>query len=113
MILVKTDLWSKFLSILSNNVNDVTYNTWFKPLELYKLDQENNKIIIKVPMHSYKELLNNKWYDIIENTLFDITGITYEISFISEQDLEEVNNQDDNIEIIEEIQTFRRRLKTN
>ena len=87
MILVETELWSKFLSILSNNVNDVTYNTWFQPLKLYKLDQENNKIIIKVPMPSYKTLLNSKWYDLVENTLFDITGITYEISFVSQEDI--------------------------
>ena len=100
MILVETDLWSKFLSILSNKVNDITYNTWFKPLELYKLDQENQNIIIKVPMHSYKELLKNKWYDIIENTLFDITGITYEITFISEQEIIE-NNEIINTNIID------------
>ena len=115
MILVKTDLWSKFLSILSNNVNDVTYNTWFKPLELYKLDQENNKIIIKVPMHSYKELLKNKWYEIIENTLFDITGITYEISFVSEQDLlENVEEKNElNIINIEDKQTFGTNLNSD
>ena len=108
MILVETNLWSKFLSILSENVNDITYNTWFKPLEIYKLDQENNKIIIKVPMQSYKELLKNKWYDIIENTLFDITGITYELSFVSEQDILESNQDDENnsTKIIEEKPIF-------
>ncbi len=111
MILVETELWSKFLSILSNNVNDVTYNTWFQPLKLYKLDQENNKIIIKVPMPSYKTLLNSKWYDLVENTLFDITGITYEISFVSQEDiLENDNDTNDNIEIIEEKQVFETNL---
>ena len=110
MILVETDLWSKFLSILSNNVNDVTFNTWFKPLKLYKLDQENNNIIISVPMQSYKELLRNKWYEIIENTLFEITGITYDISFISKQDLleeqkQELDNLNNNIEINQEFST--------
>ena len=108
MILVETDLWSKFLSILSNKINDITYNTWFKPLELYKLDQENNKIIIKVPMYSFKEILKNKWYDIIESTLFDITGITYEISFVGEQDiLDSINTDTSNdIEIIEEKKVY-------
>lgn len=111
MILVETELWSKFLSILSNNVNDVTYNTWFQPLKLYKLDQENNKIIIKVPMPSYKTLLNSKWYDLVENTLFDITGITYEISFVSQEDiLENDNDTNDNIEIIEEKQVYETNL---
>ena len=101
MILVETDLWSKFLSILSNNVNDITYNTWFKPLKLYKLDKENNKIIIEVPMPSYKDILNSKWYELIESTLFEISGITYEISFVSELDIND-NNNEDSIEINEE-----------
>ena len=113
MILVETDLWSKFLSILSNNVSDITYNTWFKPLELYKLDQENNKIIIKVPMNMFKEILNTKWYDIIENTLFDITNITYEISFISEQDILDKDEQkiNEEINIIEDNFEFETNLK--
>ena len=113
MILVETDLWSKFLSILSNDINDITFNTWFKPLELYKLDQENNKIIIKVPMNTFKTILKNKWYDIIENTLFDITGITYEISFVGEEDILESieENNNSNIEIIEEQQIFETNLK--
>ena len=101
MILVETDLWSKFLSILSNNVNDITYNTWFKPLKLYKLDEENNIIIIEVPMPSYKDILNSKWYELIESTLFEISGITYEISFVSEFDIND-NIEEEKIEINEE-----------
>ena len=104
MILVGTDLWSKFLSILSNNVNDITYNTWFKPLKLYKLDEENNKIIIEVPMPSYKDILNSKWYELIESTLFEISGITYEISFVSESDIND--SIEEEVIINEEEQIF-------
>ena len=110
MILVATDIWSEFLSILSSKsspINKMTFNTWFKPVTLYKLDQENSKIIIKVPMPLYKTQLNNKFYDVIEKTLFDITGITDEI--IEEKTKVEDNNID--IEIIEEKHTFDTNLK--
>ena len=118
MILVATDIWSEFLSILSSKsspINKMTFNTWFKPINLYKLDQENSKIIIKVPMNLYRIQLKNKFYDIIEKTFFDITGITYEISFILEDEISEeiTSNEDKNcdIEIIEEKHTFDTNLK--
>ena len=118
MILVATDkVWSEFLSILSNKVNPMSYSTWIKPLELYKLDQENNKIIIKVPMQVHKKILENNWYDIMEKTLFDITGITFDISFILESEIldvdnkEVINKNEPFIEIIEEKPVFETNLK--
>jgi len=87
MILVNTDVWSSFQNSMKEKVVDITYNTWIKPLKLYQLDQENNKIIIIVPMPSYKNILNTNWYEEIEKTLFEITGITYEISFVLEDEL--------------------------
>ena len=87
MILVATDkVWSEFLSILSNKVNPMSYSTWIKPLELYKLDQENNKIIIKVPMLTHKAILSKEeWYNTLVDALFEITGITYEIQLLLEE----------------------------
>ena len=116
MILVATDnIWSEFLSILSNKVNPMSYSTWINPLKLYKLDQENNKIIIIVPMMVHKKILENNWYEIMENTLFDITGITFKIEFVLEQQLNEIPNElkkeDVSIEIIEEKPIFETNLK--
>lgn len=119
MILVATDIWSEFLSILSSKsspINKMTFNTWFKPINLYKLDQENSKIIIKVPMNLYRVQLQNKFYDIIEKTLFDITGITYSISFILEDEIleekEEIKeNNNINIEIVDDTHNFDTNLK--
>ena len=112
MILVETDLWSKFLSILSNEINSITFTTWFKPLKLYKLDQENNKIIILVPMPSYKKMLVNKWYDTIENALFEISGITYNITFVTEQDINDEINKEEDIEIVDNT-TYDEKFETN
>ncbi|MBR1417144.1 MAG: chromosomal replication initiator protein DnaA [Bacilli bacterium] len=115
--MVADKIWSEFLSILSSKdspINPMTYNTWIKPLELYKLDQENNKIIIKVPMPVYKTILKTHWYEIIEKTFYDITNITYEISFILENEIIEENSNNlivDNIEIIDTKPKFDTNLK--
>ena len=58
-------LWEKFLASLEEKVNPMTYNTWFKPLELLKIDNEKNLIIVKVPMAVHISILSNKWYSLI------------------------------------------------
>lgn len=93
------EVWSKFQSNISNKYNFVSYNSYIKSLELYKLDQENNEIIIKVPIPSFKTILSrNEWYNTIEESLFEVTGITYNIKFILEEEIEELNNKNDNVD---------------
>ena len=43
MILDNQDLWSKFLSLLQQKINPITFNTWFKPLKLHEIDTLKNK----------------------------------------------------------------------
>lgn len=90
MILEKMDLWSNLLSLLQKKINPITFNTWFKPLKLYSIDNKNCKIVIQVPMSVHKKMLETTWYQIIEDTLLEISGSTYDISFI----LEEYSNND-------------------
>ena len=89
MILEKLDLWSEFLSLLQKKINPITFNTWFKPLKLNLLDTVNCKIIIQVPMSVHKKMLETTWYQVIEDALTEISGDTYEISFV----LEDINNE--------------------
>ena len=101
MILVSTDIWSEFMSIMEKNVNQVTFNFWIKNLKLHNIDQENNKITIIVPMPTFKVTLKKNWSETFESALFDITGITYELIFVTQEDLyeiEEVNEPINNIE---------------
>jgi chromosomal replication initiator protein len=97
MILVNTDLWSNFLSILSKKMTPITYNTWFKPLKLYSLDQKNNKIVIQVPMQVHKKLLETTWYELMVSSLNEITNNNYDISFILEQEINKNEEIQDNI----------------
>ena len=87
MILEKLDLWSEFLSLLQKKINPITFNTWFKPLKLNLLDTTNCKIVIQVPMSVHKKMLETTWYQVIEDALTEISGDTYEISFV----LEDIN----------------------
>lgn len=92
MILVDNELWNKFLEKLSLKFVDLTFNTWFKPLKLYKIDKDNNEIIIVVPMQVHKKMIEANWMDDMIDTMFLVSGINYDIKLVLESDYLEDNS---------------------
>ncbi len=74
-----SDLWKRFLEEIADQVTIQTYNIWFKDLQL--INVKDNIINIQVPMDIHKSNLNQKYYNFLENILYGITGINYEIKF--------------------------------
>ena len=99
---LKTDeIFKVFLSEIEKVVNPTTYNIWFKDIELIKMD---DKVInIKVPIPVYKTALNSH-LELMEETLFSLTGINYEINFLTNDEIntvEEFNNTKEEENIVE------------
>jgi chromosomal replication initiator protein len=65
------DLWTNFLKEIKNDLTSLSYDTWFKDTELYKLDDGKAYIIVPMPIHK-KHLMDN-YKDIITEKLNDIT----------------------------------------
>ena len=86
IILVDNELWNNFLDKLSGKFADLTFNTWFKPLKLYKIDKDNSVIIIVVPMQVHKKMIEANWMDDMIDTMFEVSGINYDIKLILEED---------------------------
>ncbi len=89
-------LWDSFLKVIKNKVNQVSYDTWFKENKIIK--QENNKLTIQVPMEFHIKYLNDHYYDLIEETINNLVGISYELEFVTEDFVEEtisVENDED------------------
>ena len=84
IILQSQDLWDKFLNILQEKMNPISFNTWFKPLKLQEISKKDNKIIIQVPMGVHKTTLETSWHKIIEEALLEATGNSYEIVYTLE-----------------------------
>ena len=115
-------LWVDFKSELEKIASAITYSTWLKPLELYKIDRDNCEITIIVPMMVHKNILTRSWLEQIEAIFFDLTGINFNIKFLTPEecanlknvvDKKEVINIDDYIseDKIEEIKPFETNLK--
>ena len=79
------NIWNKFLETVKNNVNSMVYTTWFSKTHLLKI--KNNKAIISVPLDIHKKRLAESYNDLINNILNKITGKTYDLEFVLEQEV--------------------------
>ncbi len=94
IILKSEELWDKFLSAMQEKMNPISFNTWFKPLKLQELNTKDNKIIIQVPMGVHKTTLETSWHQVIEETLQELTGNTFELVYVLE-DLQAIKEKSD------------------
>lgn len=94
IILKSEELWDKFLAAMQEKMNPISFNTWFKPLKLQELNTKDNKIIIQVPMGVHKTTLETSWHQVIEETLQELTGNTFELVYVLE-DLQTAKEKSD------------------
>lgn len=94
IILKSEELWDRFLSAMQEKMNPISFNTWFKPLKLQELNTKDNKIIIQVPMGVHKTTLETSWHQVIEETLQELTGNTFELVYVLE-DLQATKEKSD------------------
>ena len=94
IILKSEELWDKFLVAMQEKMNPISFNTWFKPLKLQELNTKDIKIIIQVPMRVHQTTLETSWHQVIEETLQELTGNTFELVYVLE-DLQTAKEKSD------------------
>lgn len=88
--------WSEILEQIRTDcqINDISYKTWLKPLEIYSIN--NNKISILFNDEKVGELglqiINKKFYFPIKSTLQEYFDDEYEISFILPSEANKLDN---------------------
>lgn len=80
------NLWNNFLENMKQEVNSASYNTWFKDLKLLKV--EHNTMLVQVPTDFHKKWLKDNYYSLIEEVLSKLSGISYDIQFFLEEEIE-------------------------
>ena len=91
------ELWDKTLKILKEELTEVSFNTWIKSIEPTSL--EDNILKLGVPNNFTKDILENRYKDLIINSLKSVSNKTFNIDFfiISEEAFEkEVSNKTEN-----------------
>lgn len=65
-------LWNSCLSIIKDNVPDLSYSTWFAPV--VPLNYDDHALLIQVPSHFFYEQLESQYADLIGKALKRVTG---------------------------------------
>ena len=65
-------LWNNCLNVIKDNIPEPAFNTWFAPI--VPLNYEDNVLTIQVPSQFFYEYLEDKYLDIIQQTLYREIG---------------------------------------
>ena len=94
-------LWSKILKKINEKLGSMSYRVWFAETELYALNNGVAKIL--VPLQIHKTHLADKYKKLITSCFIEETGQNYELEFLTQEDIQEIENQNsEKIELIEE-----------
>ncbi|MCF2555671.1 chromosomal replication initiator protein DnaA [Faecalicatena contorta] len=77
---------------IEHELSNVSFNTWIQPLKVY--DVVNDTVFILVNMNASVEYIEKKYLLPLKVCIAEITGIEYEVAFISEDDdkINEIQN---------------------
>ncbi|MFC5711648.1 chromosomal replication initiator protein DnaA [Thalassorhabdus alkalitolerans] len=81
-----TDLWNQTLELIQKKVSKPSFETWLKATQA--ADIKEDMIIVKAPNEFARDWLENRYSDIISDTLKDITGAALQVKFIIPDDEE-------------------------
>lgn len=73
-------LWNEVLNVIKVELSEVSFNTWLKSIEPISLS--DNKIILAVPNDFTKGILQGRYYNLIKNSISQVTKEDYKIEFI-------------------------------
>ena len=73
-------IWTHCLILLEEEVSPVGFNTWIKDLKPVK--NEGSLFSFSVKNEVAKNMVEVRYYDLIKNTLAEVTGKNYEVEFL-------------------------------
>ncbi|WP_102399229.1 chromosomal replication initiator protein DnaA [Haloimpatiens massiliensis] len=75
-----TQIWEKTLNIIKGELTEVSFNTWIKSIIPISIDRDCLKL--GVPNNFTKEILENRYKNLISNAIKLISSKSYNIEFI-------------------------------
>lgn len=80
------NIWNKVLDIIKVELTEVSYNTWLKTITPISISNKN--IVLAAPNKFTKDILQNRYLNLIENAIKEVTQEQYTIQFIIPGDQE-------------------------
>jgi chromosomal replication initiator protein len=73
------EIWQNCLNVIKDNLPDVTFNTWFKPITAEKI--EGNVLTINVPSQFFYEFLEEHYIDLLKKVLKKELGVNAKLKY--------------------------------
>ncbi|MBQ6820441.1 MAG: chromosomal replication initiator protein DnaA [Clostridium sp.] len=86
-------LWEKTLNIIKGEMSEVSFNTWIKSCEPISIS--SNTIKIMVPNSFTQDILDKRYKDLVVNSIEAACAKVYDVNFIVESDLQEVEEKEE------------------
>ncbi|MNM37035.1 MULTISPECIES: chromosomal replication initiator protein DnaA [Clostridium] len=85
-------LWEKTLNIIKSEMSEVSFNTWIKSCEPLSISSDSIKL--GVPNEFTKDILEQRYKDLVANAIKLISSKKYNIEFLIESDTSELHSED-------------------
>lgn len=106
------ELFKSFLEEIETAVSPTVYNLWFSSLEAISLHDNTLKVL--VPMQTHKLILSDNYKDLIDGTLYSLTGDHIEVEYLTEDDVKDEELEDTKtIPVIDENTVIETEWETN
>ena len=107
------DIWNKILINIQNILDPLSYDTWFKNIDI--IDINNNTLRLSIPIMWYKNHIDNNYKDIILENINNYCNNNIDtIVYILKDNVDDVLNQtlikDEDIEILEDLPLLKSNL---
>lgn len=66
--------WDSCLALISKEVSEQTYNTWFKPIVFESFDSDSKTLLIQVPNFYVREYLEENYEELLRRVLTQVFG---------------------------------------
>lgn len=97
--------WDAILEMLKNDfeIKPVLFKTFIEPLKVYDEDDENVTILLDDDVYQhYDSYIKEKFYTFIKNSIEAVTGKSYNLNFISKEDIDSYDTEkSENNQLIE------------
>lgn len=76
----------EFLSVIKPNTTEVSYNTWFTPLYIHRIDEDVNTIYLASKEDFKVKLIKTRYMHLIEEAFETVLGKNYKVTIKSEDE---------------------------
>ena len=74
------DRWNKVMKQIKATTTQLSYSTWFEPIVLLSINDDNSLINLEVPNSLVLKVINDRYLRLLKSSISEVFGKSYNIS---------------------------------